>query len=170
MDFIFNIEATKKPGAGSDAYVHRSSVVGIKKGGEQEVASLQLPPGDWVVTAKAVVEARHVEERFQKVKCRLVVTSMDRRFFPGSSEDTAQASLTPVFMRESGGNEVLHCATVTLILGVELTSVGFVTLSGQNTNGSTLFTDIVISAIRVNSLTVDSISPPVEEPQHPVDQ
>ena len=165
MDIIFQIGATEKLTGGSDAYVHRVREVFNVKGNDKEVASVRLPVGSWVVSAKAVVLANWGSQNFtqaaalQNVVCRLTASSMDRLGVADSANDRSTNSVTPspaASAREGFNNEVSHYETISLLLGVEFKSGGFVVMSADSPENVS-FSDIVISAIRVNSLTIESI-------------
>jgi hypothetical protein len=77
----------------------------------------------------------------------------------GGSEDKALNSLTLVpagpLAAELGGNEVRHRDTTSLLLGVDLRTGGYAQLLAD-TNEVVLFREVVISAIRVSSLTIEA--------------
>ena len=165
MDIIFKIDATEKFTGGSDAYVHRVKQFLNVKGKNKEVATLHLPTGHWVVSAKAGLLSNFSDSDpgswYQVVRCWLTVDSLDRLGVANSAEDRTANSMTHVPVPLPGGavgegHEAYHYETTTLLLGVDLKSGGYVRLIADS-NYNVTFTDIVISAIRVNSLTIETI-------------
>jgi hypothetical protein len=162
VDIIFKFEATEKFTGGSDAYVRQVKGPVRVKGKEKEVAALRLPAGHWVVTAKAVMQSLlHDGSEFALtpvVRTRLWASELTplvaASLFP---EDHAVNSLTDVTATGAGqpATEAYHFETTALVLGVDFRSGGYVQLSAETSDGAA-FSDIVISAIRVNSLTVEA--------------
>ena len=79
-----------------------------------------------------------------------------------AAEDRSATSMThvpvPLTPAQGGGegDEGSHYETTTLLLGAELKSGGYVRLIA-NCSTKVAFSDIVISAIRVNNLTIETV-------------
>jgi hypothetical protein len=160
VDIVFKIEATEKFTGGSDAYVRQVKGPVRVKGREKEVAALRLPAGHWVVTAKAVMQSLLGSGEYAQtpvVRTRLTASELSPVIAASFPEDHAVNSLTSVTATGAGGSatEAYHFETTTLLLGVDFRSGGYVQLSADTSDGAG-FSDIVISAIRVNSLTVEA--------------
>jgi hypothetical protein len=93
----------------------------------------------------------------QDVQCHLTANELVPAITGGSAEDASANSVTPVAAAGAGdsSNEILHFETTALLLGVDLRTGGYIRLSAD-AHESMVFTDIVISAIRVNGLTVEA--------------
>jgi hypothetical protein len=157
VDIVFKFDGVEAFTGGSDAYVRRVKGPVYVRGRGQEVAALRLPAGKWVVSAKAVLMATSNTPdavAVRTVHSRLVASELSKVL--AGAEDEAVNSLTPVpRVNEDGGNEVSHYDTTALLLGVDLRTGGNVSLSAD-TNEQALYREVVISAIRVNSLSIDA--------------
>ena len=81
---------------------------------------------------------------------------------PGDvSTDTVTNALFEDPIQRVQGTETQHHETTTLQTGVDLTNGSAFVRLYANTQAPVLFTDIVISAIRVNSLSVTRIGYPI---------
>lgn len=162
MDFIFQFGPEMVAG-GSDAYVHRVNSAFADRGTNKEVAAFGLPSGKWVVSAKAVLFQTHKNP--QEVHCRLTVEPPYYVLAEQGpyAQDNAYVSMTlvpypqePPYAEGSLGSEGQHRETVSLMLGVDLKGGGRVRLAVDCRERIGL-SDIVISAIKVNSLTLATV-------------
>lgn len=162
MDIIFQFGPEMVAG-GSDAYVHRVNTAHADKGANKEIAACYLPSGQWVISAKAVLMQTHKDP--QTVHFRLTVEPPYAVVVGQGpyAQDDAYVSATlvpypqqPPYAEGSFGSEGHHHETVSLMLGVDLKGGGRVRLA-VDCQERTGFRDIVISAIKVKSLTLATV-------------
>jgi hypothetical protein len=162
MDIIFQFGPEMVAG-GSDAYVHRVNTAHADRGTDREIAACHLPSGQWVISAKAVLVQTHKEPQTVHFQLRVEPPHAVVAGQGPYAQDNAYASATlvpvpqaPPFAEGSFGSETSHFETVSLMLGVDLKGGGRVRLAVdcQERMG---FIDIVISAIKVKSLTLETV-------------
>jgi hypothetical protein len=162
MDIIFQFGPEMVAG-GSDAYVHRVNTAHADRGTNKEIAACHLPSGQWVISAKAVLFQTHKNP--QTVHCRMTVEPLSYVLAGQApyAEDNAYVSMTlvpypqsPPYAEGSLGSEGQHHETVSLMLGVNLQGGGRVRLAVDCQERMGL-SNIVISAIKVKSLTLETV-------------